>query len=476
MPADVSRRRIGSGLLLASVLVFWWGAPVPAQTATGRDLILIVDLSGTMVGRSGGVDIFAQVKATAKDIISELELGDTVTLVTFDRAAHEHVTVVLLSETERQRVFRQIDDLQATGKWTYTADALRIGLDEAARLEQSALGHQKVVLILTDGRNNPPPGLADTLRLPEVTKPFAGRPWYVYQVQLGPAVDTELSEALQVFPNSQTIHDPRGVNLPKLAQRLTAPPPPPTIAVSPSPLHVRLETPGEPATATAEVRITGGSAAATPNASIEPGRLPDFLHAEVSVAQKDQRTVLTVVVSPAGRVTRGTYPATVIVSDGSTTSTNVDLDVEVAFESPPRWPYYAGGAVLLLLLAATGIWLRLRGRRLSGSLEWWPTATPGAVRREDDLGRLGRRAMLGSDALPLAGVTAPLATLTMEKAEDDYLVCVTPAEGQALRHAGVSVPTLRLYDSDTFQIGELTFRYRGDVGRRPRGAGQGVGV
>ncbi len=441
--------------------------PVQAQT-TGRDLVLVVDLSETMVGKAGGTDIFAAVKQTAKSLIADLAVGDTVTLVTFDRAARVQPTVTLLSETERLRLYSAVDDLAAKGKWTYTADGLRASLEEAQRLEQAAPGHQKVVLVLTDGLNNPPPGAQEDLKLRDVTSRYVGKPWFVYQVQLGREVDQEFADALSVLPNARTIHDAGGVKLPDLPQQLPqapAAPSPVALAADPASVALTLDAPNTAATTTVKFNMPLPAGA---TAFADRGALP--AGASLTAALSDDRRSITLSASATEAVPEGKYAAQVSIEhdgdQGTATLLSVPAELAVTFSPPTDWtPWIIGAGVVLLLTGSIVLWRR-RPPPLSGTLEYWPTAQPAARKSEPDLSRFGSKVVIGSADFEIAGEPRAVATLTVARGDVGFQVRVVPADGRSLTMKGLAQADLLLHDADVFQIDSLTFRYRGDTERR----------
>lgn len=188
----------------------------------GVDLILIIDTSMSMRGVDGGADIYEEVQETCKELVRDVGYGNSVTIVSFDTDAHVYPRVVIADNTDRERVYGQIDQIPANGKYTYTAKALESALNEANRLQERSQDYRQVVVILTDGKNDPPPGANGDLDFADVTSPYKGKPWYVYYVQLGDELDPDLRSALKRdFPNNKTIHDAKGANLNELAREVS---------------------------------------------------------------------------------------------------------------------------------------------------------------------------------------------------------------------------------------------------------------
>jgi hypothetical protein len=166
---------------------------------TPLDLILIVDTSATMVGKAGGMNIFPQVKKTMKDLVDIGKQGDNVVLITYDAGVRVYPTATIGTENDKDSLKNVIDSLNADGPWTYTAAAVERGLAEANRLDnvEGISKHTKLILLLTDGLNDPPPGLTDAgkIKLEEIVRPYTGKLWFVWQIQLGPQVDHAVDAA-----------------------------------------------------------------------------------------------------------------------------------------------------------------------------------------------------------------------------------------------------------------------------------------
>ncbi len=298
----------------------------------------------------------------------------------------------------------------ARGDWTYTAAAIQEGLAEARRLDDAQGGskHMKVVLLFTDGRNNPPPwvrGKSGEVRLEEVARRFAGMPWFVWQVQLGPEIDEGMDRAFrgQNYPNYKTVQT-AAADLEKVRKQ------------------VRSELAAEQARQQAEEaakRRRGEAAAAEARRKAEEA-------ARRAREEAERRAKLRQMLLPLG----------------------VALSVAA-------------------LLGVVWLWYRQRPRP-HGSLTYWRTGEP---QRTCDLGSFRRLRLRidgpGSD-LVLTGFGQRGATVRAERIEGEVLCVVEADDGVTLRFRGNPVGRLELYDLDEFQLGDYSFRYRGEVSARPR--------
>lgn len=450
----------------------------PKNAATAIDLVLIVDTSKSMVGKGGGTNIFAEVKATCKQLVKELSLGDSVTLIPYGTDVRPHPTVTLLTETERMRLFTFIDSLAANDDWTYTARALQVGLAEAARLEEAQPGRHRVIAILTDGLNDPPPaakGKGPTLA--EVARPYAGKPWYVFQVQLGPTVDSQLSEALGLFPHGRTIHDPRGTRLSDLPRQLQ-PPPGRMLAWSAKPdqLEIVLKALQKPISKTTEIEIPPDLDGAWIEAKIVSDNLPDALELNLSRQLSPGKVTLTLSGAVHRPLPNATYPARIVVSLWPSVAAYSAAPLEIPVKVQTRvirtsWPLWVG-ALATLFISATLLSKARKARRLFGSLELWLTADPKQRARFEDLSQFGTKATLGEEPIRLPAARMTVGHLTTRVVDGVRHVVLVAKPGVKIMLQGRTYGELVLYDGDQLQIqtqeAEWGVWYRGEVPVRPQ--------
>lgn len=137
-------------LVLAAARPQWLGEPVPLPMA-GRDLMLAVDLSGSMTEEDmviGGrvVDRLTAVKAVAGDFIERRE-GDRVGLILFGQQAYVQTPLTFDRATARTLLFEAAVGL--AGRETAIGDAIGLALK---RLRDQP-SEERVLVLLTDGAN-----------------------------------------------------------------------------------------------------------------------------------------------------------------------------------------------------------------------------------------------------------------------------------------------------------------------------------
>ena len=137
-------------LILAAVRPQWLGEPV-ATPLTGRDLLMAVDVSGSMEIpdlslRGEQVDRLTVVKSVASDFIQQ-RLGDRVGLVIFGSQAYLQTPLT----HDRHTVSQMLNEAQIgiAGKATAIGDAIGLSIKRLRdRPDQS-----RVLILLTDGDN-----------------------------------------------------------------------------------------------------------------------------------------------------------------------------------------------------------------------------------------------------------------------------------------------------------------------------------
>ncbi|BAZ12135.1 von Willebrand factor type A [Calothrix sp. NIES-4071] len=201
-----------------------------AQTTPkgGIDWIVVVDTSASMRGVSGTKNIFDQVKSSVIEFVNTAQLGDTVTIYTFDRDVTLQTTDAQITSNEDRGKLKQIiRTLQANGMRTHTGKAVQTALQHSAMLNarSHALGRSVSIVFLTDGQEQvqgipnpvPIPSNAQFLR-EQQCKP------YIFFVSLGLK---EHEKQLNDFANNpalcgkgRVLRDPGGVQLNQLAQNI----------------------------------------------------------------------------------------------------------------------------------------------------------------------------------------------------------------------------------------------------------------
>ncbi len=158
----------------------------PLSAASSKDVIVVLDTSYTMEGYGGGKKIFSDVKDSIKRFIDkEVKDGDTLTFISFDESVKVYPSVRIDDINDRNIVKGYISMTEAQGKWTYTAKMLAEAFKTAEELEKKSKkeGKQTLLVIMTDGIDDPPPGSPRHININEVTKAFQGHNnWWIHYV------------------------------------------------------------------------------------------------------------------------------------------------------------------------------------------------------------------------------------------------------------------------------------------------------
>jgi hypothetical protein len=423
------------------VVLFAAGShPLPAapQTASAEpaktpiDLILIVDTSATMVGKAGGKNVFPEVKKALKELVDASGPGDNVLLIPYDADVRARATAIIYGQPDKNALHGEIDAMKAAGLWTYTAAAIQKGLEEARRLDEAQAGgkHVKVVVLLTDGMNDPPPavrGTAAEVRLNEVARRFQGMPWFVWQVQLGPRIDAGVDEAFRSagFSNYRPVR---------------------TAAADLN--QVRAEIVKAVVAAEAEK-----SRQAAERAEAQKGRLSAQAAEDARKAREDAR--------------QREEAAANRRAEAEAKERKARLQREEAESAERRAKILRAMAALAVLAVIAIIFVMLRRRpRPHGALQYWKAGEAPRTFEIADSGK--RRLRLGpaTGDLALTGMGEKGLSLSAARIEGQVLCVIEADEGVSLKFQGKPVTRLELYDRDEFQLGDYSLQYGGEVGPR----------
>lgn len=154
------------GLLIGSVArPQWLGEPIPQQLE-GRDLMLAVDLSESMLEQDFEVDDrwisrLAATRLVAGDFIKRRE-GDRVGLILFAEQAYQQAPLT----HDRDTVKTLLDEAQVglAGKATAIGDAIGLAVKRFKQMENE----QRILILITDGRNTA--GVLKPLQAVELAK------------------------------------------------------------------------------------------------------------------------------------------------------------------------------------------------------------------------------------------------------------------------------------------------------------------
>lgn len=182
-PGNADRRRhwlrwlLWTALLLASSRPVWVGEPV-FTPRSGRDLMLAVDLSGSMQIRdmvldNRAVDRLTMLKAVLDPFIASRQ-GDRLGLILF--ADHAYLQAPLTHDLAAIRRLLDESELGLVGEHTAIGEAIGLALKRFVDADNP----QRVLLLVTDGRNT-----AGELSPVEAARFAAGHGVTLYAVGVG---------------------------------------------------------------------------------------------------------------------------------------------------------------------------------------------------------------------------------------------------------------------------------------------------
>ncbi len=199
-----------TGFLLQLLLLIFLVIPSLGQSEEGRiDLVIVLDVSGSM--RSN--DLVGPVRATFNQTLDRLlNAGDTVTLITFGTGSDSPMGTVVVESSESTRQLKEyVGSLEFNDAKTYHALAIQRAFEKCAILERDYPHHERVILFLTDGRNDPPSGLNDEITLNDVrvNSSAYNDEWFVVHIQMNQQENTEIGSVLDDMFDDHYLFSPR---------------------------------------------------------------------------------------------------------------------------------------------------------------------------------------------------------------------------------------------------------------------------
>ena len=156
-----------------------------SSSGGSKDLIVVLDTSLSMVGY-GGKNILSRVKKSLSGFIKQLNDGDSFTFITFDTTVKTYPTVYIDNNNDKTIISKYLSLIEAKGAWTYTMEMVDRVLKEAQTLENKDKDRQRVIVILTDALDDPPPGKRkNRLLIKDVAGAYKGKDWFIYFINLG---------------------------------------------------------------------------------------------------------------------------------------------------------------------------------------------------------------------------------------------------------------------------------------------------
>ena len=155
-----------------------------AWAAGNRDVILVLDTSISMIGKGDSKrNIFPEVKGNLAKLISQLEIGDSVTFMTFDEKVNIYPVISIASGRDKDILQKTLSMIEANGNWTYTMDMIRKVFRTAEEMKAKSQGRETVIFILTDASDCPPPK-GEKFNIKDVAAQYQSKDWHIFLVNL----------------------------------------------------------------------------------------------------------------------------------------------------------------------------------------------------------------------------------------------------------------------------------------------------
>ena len=172
------------------------GCIIAPLSAEGRDVILVLDTSGSMVvGNSSG---FSDAKKAMKNFVEKLSLTDKVTLVNFDTQTTVFDSVELSNRQNIDLLFSQIDSFQASGSQTFTGRMTQRVKAVARLLKNQNPNNTIITLFFTDAIDDPPSFIDEDIEETIANQTDFSRKNYFfsYLFQYANGIETEQAEEI----------------------------------------------------------------------------------------------------------------------------------------------------------------------------------------------------------------------------------------------------------------------------------------
>lgn len=147
--------------------------------AAPRDLVVVIDKSVSML------DEFDKVKAEAETFVGSAQRGDRITVITFGTSAQLLERTRIKSAYDMASVISAIHEVQPTDFATNLGAGMERSLDELQRLYKNNAENERVVLWLSDGKENPPKNIDNLITFASLKEKESERlpekEWFAFQ-------------------------------------------------------------------------------------------------------------------------------------------------------------------------------------------------------------------------------------------------------------------------------------------------------
>jgi len=154
--------------ILIQFSLFPCSAAATEKKLPNQDIVFLLDTSSSMR------NIFGDVKKAILEYAQKAQPGDTIVLISFGEKINLRFRQKISSAQDIRLIERELASLESDQFYTYITGALDKGMEELSQLEKKDTKHQRTMILLSDGKNNPPPVVAEPIQFEDLLKRYPG--------------------------------------------------------------------------------------------------------------------------------------------------------------------------------------------------------------------------------------------------------------------------------------------------------------
>ena len=148
--------------LLTAVSVFLLVGTPAAEEKGSTDIVFAIDISRSMLKNKN----FGKVRARLIEFIQkEVGLGGHIAIVTFGNKAKLLADRQINSQKDKSALINTIKSMKANASHTYMASGIDVGLQSLRELSRKYTDSGRMLVLLTDGKNDPPKSIPEDRKL-----------------------------------------------------------------------------------------------------------------------------------------------------------------------------------------------------------------------------------------------------------------------------------------------------------------------
>jgi hypothetical protein len=190
---------IGMVLPLCAGILQGESAPAaPEENAEGGNAVVyVIDNSTSMVW------IQEEMKEILKDVINKSKPKDSISIVFFGEKASTLASYKSIDEQKKEALCRIVDTASANSLYTCFSPAIERGVELLYDYFRDAAADKYILLMVSDGKEHPPPGYVKDHSLEEVLRQhpdfIPGKDWDFCYLALREQVDSELVSLVKKY-------------------------------------------------------------------------------------------------------------------------------------------------------------------------------------------------------------------------------------------------------------------------------------